>query len=342
MGSPLGGYGGKLGWSAGLGSWLDSPSSKVKRYWREIEYGSGGDWSGRTVAGLWGDSLGNGPLAGDPFNPGARTQKFKPAFRKGTKQTPEGMLGAARYALWVYMKGETGGKRDWIEGHMDRLDVRYVWVYKRQTVDGRRSVVRGSGERRAPRTEAEYRRAQQSLFHFFMTKASIDQIPFVAGVIMKPIPARHYYATAIADFKPRLIEMELEGMRKAAYFALQGKEGGEFRTFRAKGAEENDTRPRAGRARREQPSLGTKYTPTGGAVVTITASAQVQFSMRNANGRFVNGAFQSTLREVNARVAAAYLREVARLMETHRPSTGDLIKATLDSRNRYPDDKFKV
>lgn len=342
MGSPLGGYGGKLGWSAGLGAWLDSPNSKVNRYWREIEFGSGGDWSGRTIAGLWGDTLGNGPLGGSPFG-NDRTEKFKPAFRKGTPQTPEGMLGAARYALWVYMKGENGGKKDWIEGHMDRLNIRYVWVYKHQTVNGKRSVVRGSGESRPPRTAAEYRRAQQSLFHYFMTQTtSADEIPFVSGTIVREIKARHYYAKAIADFKPRLIEMELEGMRKAAFFALQGKEGGEFRTFRAKGAEENDARPRAGRARREQSSLDGKYVPSGGAVVTITASAQVQFSMRNANGQFVNGAFQSTLREVNARVAAAYLHEVARLMESHRPSTGDLIKATLDSRNRYPDDKFRV
>lgn len=338
MGSPLGGYGGKLGWSAGLGAWLDDPDSKVNRYWRAMEDGSKGDWSGRTVAGLWADTIGNGPLSGSPFE-NERDQKLRPSFAKGTPQTPEGMLGAARRALWVFMKGENGGKRNWIDGHMDLLRINYVWVYKHQGYGKTRHVIPGSGEMRAPRSQAEYRRAQQSLFHWFMTKAeSADEIPFVSGTIVREIKARHYYAKAIEAFKPRLIEMELEGMREAARFALRGVQGSEYARFRGKAANENDTAARRGRARGGVDTLPAKYIPTGGAEVSIAATTQLQFSMRNANGQFINGAFQSTLREVNARVAAAYLREVADLMSFHRPSTGDLIKATLDRRNRYPND----
>lgn len=223
---------------------------------------------------------------------------------------------------------------------MERLNPQYVYHYRYMSFGRRRLVIPGSGERRPVRTAAEARRARESIFHFFMTHASsADQIPFVSGTIVREIAPRHYYAKAIADFRPRLIEQELQGMRDAARWAIGDARGGEeFRKFRASAADENSTAPRKGRARPDHAQLSSKYIPSGGAEVSIAASAQIQFAMRNANGQFINGAFQSTLREVNARVAAAYLREVAALMEFHRPGTDALIRATLDRRNRYPDD----
>lgn len=33
-------YAGQVGWAVGLPTWLDSPASKVNRYWRVIEFGA--------------------------------------------------------------------------------------------------------------------------------------------------------------------------------------------------------------------------------------------------------------------------------------------------------------
>ena len=79
--------------------------------------------------------------------------------------------------------------------------------------------------------------------------------------------------------------------------------------------------------------------PSGVGIVTVVAGSNVQDLIRTGGGQFPAGQWQAAIIEVNAKVAAAFQEHVVALMAdgVHlRPPTGDLVKATRDPRNRYP------
>jgi hypothetical protein len=90
------GYAQKVGWTVGLRTWLDSPESKVSRYWRAIEYGE--EWNADLI-GLWGKGR-----SLDPFREG-EGQLFAPFGKSSTDP-----LKRARKAFWYYITGGKMGK----------------------------------------------------------------------------------------------------------------------------------------------------------------------------------------------------------------------------------------
>lgn len=90
---------GRLGYTVGDPVWLNSEASKVKSYWRQVEYGNA-DMVGRYIGGLWtsdaserGARIGGGDLV--PF--GGHGQQFVPFFRE--MKTPEDAIQGAMSAL---------------------------------------------------------------------------------------------------------------------------------------------------------------------------------------------------------------------------------------------------
>lgn len=326
-----GGYGKSLGWSVGRFEFLDSEQSKVERYWRAIESGST-DWVGQRLVGLWGGNPGtnrrpNRIIEGTLGGMGGRNdQKFVPFFANRGK----GELGAARAALYYFFGGGPTRGNPTFE-NMDLLKV-----------DRSPDVVYGRGDAGVQR-----RRAQGRLYFWLMTRARVDQMPFVQGIVGQEIKAGYHYARALAHFDP--LKVEMDEIRKVFAFALSrnGQAGHydpatpagrkQIRTIQAfdSYSKYGEVAPKKGRARKERASHTKLF--GAGYLVSMDATANVQDFTRNARGQFTS--LQSEVAEVNRRVAAAFQAEVVQLMRQSRgsrPATGDLIRATEDPRNRTP------
>jgi len=323
---PASGYGGQVGWAVGLPSWLNSPASRVNRYWRVIEFGSAATeypWVGQQVAGLWGDNARpRGFNARTQFEPGRLNQGFQPYFSK----LGQDMLGPARAALWDFMEGGKG----------PNMDLLHVTEYRKQIVKKNKKgqVTRREMVTRQAHTESQMNRARRQLFFWFMTRAeSAHELPFVQGTINREIPAGHYYEEALKSFDmhgwhKRALEetfaeamggakLTLGNMRKDQAFDNAGERKGKGRA-RAFYTDESVQRllPRS--------------------LASAAAHVQIQ-SLSRAQGQFVNGAWQQALREYNARIARAFQAEVVGHMAApHRPATEFLRKATAAAENRYP------
>ena len=333
------GFAGRLGWSVGIHSWLDREESKVDRYWRVIEFGSAATrwpWEGQTIVGLWGNRAEprKGLIAGglDPFQNGREDQKFVPFFGK-IGASPEELERAGRAALWSLTRGGTD---------LGMFRAR-AWTGENRARKG----LRGSGE-----TEWEKRR----LFYWLMNKATLEQMPFVSGVVQRAVPAGDFYLRAMASFDP--MQTELDVLRQEISSVIGGLAIASSRGLsaaRERVAMDSGGNPRTGRRRAEigQNAQGVRrlsqlsgvgtsgmaHLPqVRGPLISVVASASVQDFIRDGSGRFSNGAWIDMVTTVNRRVAEAFQQEVVRLMrqERKRPPTGNLIKATAHPNNRIP------
>lgn len=319
-GKGRGSYGGSLGWSVGLPEWLNNPNSKVNRYWRVIEEGSDRTdwpWQGRRVVGLWGPNAGprGGLINGDlsAFQTGRGDQKFVPFFRSIDQADQR---RAARAALYYFFGGGRGP-------NMELLDVDPGRVASRNR-----------------RQSAESNRKR--IYFWLMTRARVEDMPFVQGVIIREVKAGHYYARALMTFDP--MEHEVRAVREVFDFVLGGTDprtSAGLRKMRGAVNDEMVARARAWgrRGQNAKPKTGPRRyegnaIPQG--LATMSSSYLVQDNIRTSRGTISQ--FTSELNDVNARVAAAFQAEVVQMMqqERRRPVSGALIKATADPRNRTP------
>jgi hypothetical protein len=74
-------------------------------------------------------------------------------------------------------------------------------------------------------------------------------------------------------------------------------------------------------------------------IAVVTASSNVQDLIRTGGGQFPSGQWQAAIIDVNRKVALQFQEHVVSLMRDSvlRPPTGDLVRATRDPRNRYPE-----
>jgi hypothetical protein len=306
------GYAGKVGWTVGRASWLDDPASKVNRYWRQIEQGQ--TFSGVILIGLWGDRAGTNmrpnmlregqamSAAGDYGG-----QKFVPFGETDSAATA---LHRARFALWYFL---TAGKM----GRPTNEDL---------------TRLHGA-------SPSENRR----IFFWLMSKAPVSRMPFVSARAKRSVEGRHYYTRALSSFDPMQVEIDM--LRAEIGPLIRGA----FTQGKARAVVAMDSPrsgPRKGPARREVADASSYLggrAPMAGAsglgIVTVTAGAPVQDLIRVGNGQFPAGQWQAMLIDINRKVAIAFQEHVVALMEEGphlRPSTGDLVRATADPRNRYP------
>jgi len=331
-------YGGKVGWSVGLQSWLDDPSSKVARYWRSIEYGSN-NWPSGRLSGLWGNVAGpnsrpgsfrNGELSA--FSTGGN-QKFVPFFNKRGDD-----MGKAAVSALIYYFGMTrsGGVKS--ATNLSAITETRGWDdadHKRKAKDknGRftgKMESRGSGP-------AEQRR---SLFMLIQSASAGKKVPFVTGDFSTAIEARHFYTKAVQSFDP--VEAEVKELREVIGKLIGGRDPysrSGFQFAREEIAYRMDTKPRTGpRGGKNRVTNRTIAGRLGGnaGIVSVSASATAQDFLRSGTG-FSH--WQAEIEQVNARVAKRFQQVVVDLMRaqpTVRRPTGDLIAATDDPRNRYP------
>jgi hypothetical protein len=304
-------YGGLLGWSVGIESWLDS--TKAGRYWRAIENGTD-YFVGKNIVGLWGGLRGQ-------FT--ARTafgdwegEKLAPYWGKGELGNETAMLRGARAALWVYMGRGRGS-------HMDLF----------RTQPGRKD--------RQGHAMSE-RKQQKAILFFLMKRATLTQIPFTQGVIRQKIPAAHYYTKAIQTFDPAARELALlrEELERNGW--LKGRD-------RTKPAADIMTSVGLQRARafiadgsgRDKPSTGPRWASPnqqyGAFEVNVTASAVLQDFSR-VRGKFANVEGQGIVHDINQRVAKEFQEHLVQVMENDRkrPATREFVRASADRNNRYP------
>lgn len=275
------GWVGQQGWTVGIFEWLNGPKSKVSRYWRAIENGDS-SMVGRHIIGLWGPNPGmnarpNSIMSGDLSAFNWAYKKFVPfAAKEGTDP-----LKAARAALWYFMDGGKGR-------NMELLNPQFKSAGHSKNV------------------EVERRR----MFYWFMTKAPLEKIPFVQGVIKEPMIARKHYREAEQGFLP--IQMEMKALRTAlgAYW---------------NGATASDA----------QVDARVPLLVPGKMMFAAHAS---YLGRDKLTGRF--NSLQTVVRDVNLQVAMDFQDRVVQIMIADkgrmRPPTDDLLNATRDPRNRYP------
>jgi hypothetical protein len=161
----------------------------------------------------------------------------------------------------------------------------------------------------------------------------VDRVPFVRGVVQKPVVARHHYANANAKFQP--LTKELEALRGAlrGIFSQDIASSGGLAKARDILSKDVSGVPRSGARRSESREF-----PSEGAVVTLTASPIVQDFIRDGKGQFSTKAWQDIVRSVNRQVAEAFQAAVVAEMEADkglRPATDRLIEATKSPQNIY-------
>jgi hypothetical protein len=313
-------YAGKVGWTVGRASWLDDPASMVNRYWRQVEQGE--NFAGVILIGLWGDRAGtnerpNRLRDGSPLTAAGEGshEKFVPF---GETDSPATALHRARFAFWYYI---TGGKM------------------------GRPSDTDLSKLRAA--TPSERRR----IFFWIMSKATLNQIPFVSARAKRSVEGRHYYTRALDSFN--VMEVEIDMLREAIAPLIVGM----FTQGKARAAVAGDSYssgwaaatvrkgPTRSGARGVESYLGSRgYAPSLGydshmGIAVVTASSNVQDLIRTGGGQFPSGQWQAAIIDVNRKVALQFQEHVVSLMRDSvlRPPTGDLVRATRDPRNRYPE-----
>lgn len=298
MASANNGYEDLLGWTVGRYDWLDNENSKVNRYWRVIEQGSEAtNWPfvGKTIVGLWGN------YAGGTDRPNSLQEgnlsipengRSDQKFVPFFKTLSHDMLGAKRMALWFLFDG---GKRN-----MD--------------------LIRGN-------SPSEKKR----FLYWLLTRATVDQIPFVSAYVQRPIKPAHYYLKAMQAYRP--MERTVELLRAETKYFMQGKDittTSGLHQARRMVAFDSGASLETGRRTRESGS------PTAG-LVAVRVSAQVGDLTRDSQGRFTS--YQSIVRKINKQIAAEFQAAVVDEMTSNsrRPQTGELIKATADRRNRAPE-----
>lgn len=329
MANTRGNYAGMLGWSVGRYDWLEDPSSKVNRYWRAIEQGST-YWVGKTIIGLWGPAAGenvrpNRLISGGPLDPtqtGGGGQKFVPFFAS----VGGDMEHAKRRALWYFFGGGTR--------NMDLLQPK--------------NPVTKSGK---PKSGALSLSDQRRMLFYLMTRA--PHVPFVSATVGKPIIAAHYYENALIAFgDPAVREIDL--LQQQLAFAL-GSSSITSARGRAKAQAAMGADTRSGVVKTSAlsaaptsvdsyllpgrvSSAGNNFGRRG--LATVTATVHTQDFIRDGNGSFSNGSWQNMVKEINATMAKQFQAEVVRQMQagrTPRPATRDLIRATENPRNRFPE-----
>lgn len=329
-GTGTGGYGGSLGWSVGEFAWLDSPNSKVNRYWRVIEQGSNETdwpWQGRRIVGLWGPNAGpRGRLinGGDlsAFQTGRGDQKFVPFFRSIDQADNR---RAARAALYYFFGGGKGKNMELLRTDPGGTSARN----RRQSVESNR----------------------KRIYFWLMTRARVEDMPFVQGVIIRDVVAGRYYARAIVNMggAQGILDRELDALRRVMSHIYGA--GGEWadpttsaglkkgREYQAADAysKYGPVKPKTGRRRTEKTThSGAAHVRGGQWAVTVNASGYVQDFIRTSRGTISQ--YVSEMTQVNQALAARFQQEVVQLMreERRRPMSGALIKAHEDRRNRTP------
>lgn len=344
---PTTNYAGQVGWAVGMPKWLDSAESKVNRYWRSIEYGSD-EWVGRRVVGLWGPDAeprkGLWGMATTPFGAGSR-EKFAPYF----KDNKQDMLGVARFALWQYLQGgkDTQDRLNAPPGGWRFMKTPHPRVSRRAAPAGfsgtQRMATPRPAEWKKAETPAQIAKAKKGLFHWFMTRATLEQLPFVQGVISRPIEAMHAYQEAAAGFP--FLEREMDAIRAVFPEAMMGGKSQPQTPRQALSAvrkreQSVDRTPRTGVRKNVVTNANVgRYLPR--ANFQVAAGVTTQSLIFDKGGKFGTGQWQGQLREINERIAMEYQRAVADVIKSQgrsRPSTNALEEATRDPRNRYPRD----
>ena len=290
------GYTQKLGWSVGLASWLDSPNSKVNRYWRALEYGQKAGTG--PLIGMWGDSVGarRGGALSVPTR-GRRDQIFVPFgdSREGLRK--------ARFAFWYYI---TNGRM----GRPTNEDL--------------------------AKLHAQNPSSARRIFFWIMTKASIEQIPFASAQPRRRTNARHYYRKALASFDPMAVEKEilrrevltmLNGVFKQskARAAMAAETNQQPRSGRARQeVTGSELRGRMGE------SAGIVVTAASPQAQDFLRSSGGQFPSGLWQQMLVR-----VNRQVAAQFQQAVVEQM-RNGPRFRPDTGELIRATESPNNRIP------
>ena len=328
-GTGVGGYGGSLGWSVGNLAWLNSPNSKVNRYWRVQEYGSNATnwpWQGQRVVGLWGPNAGprRRLISGDlsAFQSGRNNQKFVPFFRSIDQADQR---RAARAALYYFFGGGKGK-------NMELLNVN------------------PSSTKNARNRREDVDSNRQRIYFWLMNRARVEDMPFVQGVIIREVQAGHYYARAIQNMggSSGILERELAELRRvmAHVYGAGGqwsdptttaglRKGREYQAADAY-SRYGDVKPKTGPRRREKRTHSRSPGVQGRYIATVNASVYVQDFIRTSRGTISQ--YVSEMSTVNRNLAERFQEEVVQLMqqERRRPVSGDLIKAHRDPRNRTP------
>lgn len=291
-----------LGWTVGRFDWLNSENSKVNRYWRVIEEGSEATkWPfvGKTIVGLWGNS------AGSNSRPGSLQSgdlQIPESGRANQKFVPffatlnSDQLGAKRAAIWFLFDG---GKRN-----MD--------------------LIRGNSPNEKKR-----------FLFWLLTKATVNQIPFVAAYVQRPIKPAHYYLKAKQAYDP--VQRDIDLLRQETAYFMRGHDfstASGLKKARALVAFDSadGTAPRTGRRG------GDSGSPSGAALASVRVSASTGEFTRNSRGQFT--VYTDIVRKVNRQLAQEFQAEVVNQITSHRsqrPQTGDLVRATQDRRNRSPE-----
>jgi hypothetical protein len=329
-GTGVGGYGGSLGWSVGNLQWLNSPNSKVNRYWRVQEYGSNATnwpWQGQRVVGLWGPNAGprRRLISGDlsAFQSGRNNQKFVPFFRSIDQADQR---RAARAALYYFFGGGKGK-------NMELLNVN---PSSTKDAKNRRDDVDSNRKR---------------IYFWLMTRARVEDMPFVQGVIIREVQAGHYYARAIQNMggSGGILERELAELRRVmAHVYGAGGQWADPKTTaglrKTRQAVADDASGRSGWTTEYAPKTGARRrekqrhsrSVRGRYIATVDASVYVQDNIRTSRGTISQ--YVSEMSTVNRNLAERFQEEVVQLMqqERRRPVSGDLVKAHRDPRNRTP------
>jgi hypothetical protein len=309
-----------LGWSVGRPEWLDDPSSKVNRYWRTIEYGSaasGWPWAGKRVVGLWGPSAGTNDRPGR-LHSGELSmfsdrddQKFVPFFKEIAGDEAS-MKRAGRSALlFLFGGGPTSSKLHFPNEELIKPDL---------------SIRDKRGKLRAKTPE----RARLNFWFWLMTRARLEDMPFVQGKILREVEAGNFYRKTLIDFHP--LQREVQALKEELGFQSLKT------TRKYQGLDAKDSRGREVPAKTGTPVQDKSYETRMGSrfIVNVSASGRTQDNIRDAFGRFTSG--QAITAAVNKRLALQFQEALIERMShgRERPSTGDLIEAHGDANNRLP------
>lgn len=306
-----------LGWSVGRFEWLDKEESKVRRYWRAIEYGSaetGWPWVNKRIVGLWGPNAGprGGLHHGDlSMFSDRRDQKFVPFF-KSIEDNDAKLQRAGRSALTYFFGGGPS------KGNLHFQNEEFI----KANVNLK--------DKRGNRRTKDPARARANFYFWLMTRARIDEMPFVTSFVMEEIPVGNFYAKTLRSFNP--LEREVQALKEELGFQ-------NLRTTRQYQAE--DSYDKAGReipAKKGTPNQDKSYETRMGNrfLVSVSASGRTQDNIRNAFGRFTSG--QAITAAVNRRMSIEFQAALVERMQRsrERPSTGDLIAAHGNAQNRLP------
>lgn len=337
-----GSFAGRVGWSVGQLDWLDDPSSKVNRYWRSIEYGTNGAGFKGRIAGLWSNQSGvnpRPPLSNNLIGNGPLSRFGKSGDQKFAPFDSDRGSGKGAQAALAYYFGISRGQTAHL--NLDQIEVRETKDenkrrHKDVAKDG--TVTYRMESRGSLTSNAAKRRA---LFKIMEAAGEGKKVPFVTGDVKRSIKARLYYTNAVNMFGPA--DATVEALRQVIGPLIGGvdpsSEAGKREGRQRVAFDSTHGVARSGSRNAITNDAGINaYLGDRAGLATFAARPIVTDYLRNGRG-FSAGEWQVAVERTNAATAARFQDLVVDLMRQEpavRRPTGDLVAATLDKRNRYP------